>query len=216
MLTLFRSSVYKIVTMTFEGRLQISSRRVANSEYIDCAKNTMDYPEEVPFLCLNVDLPPVPLFQDERKQSLIPQVPLLTILNKFDGKCEHEYKTYKENFMKRYRILRLPEYIIIYYQRFTRNNFYLEKNNTIVNFPIKDVDFGFLIDSPGSVTYNLIANIVHEGEPNKGTYRIHVLHKSTGTWFEMQDLHVIPIPAQMITLSEAYLQIWERVKNTDN
>jgi hypothetical protein len=28
-----------------------------------------------------------------------------------------------------------------------------------------------------SMTYDLVANIVHDGEPGKGTYRVHVLHK---------------------------------------
>ena len=42
----------------------------------------------------------------------------------------------------------------------------------------------------------------------KGTYRVQVLHKGTGTWYELHDLHnVLP---QMITLSEAYIQIWEQ------
>lgn len=48
-----------------------------------------------PFKVLGLDLPPPPLFQDERKQNMIPQVPLFELLNKFDGISEHEYKTYK-------------------------------------------------------------------------------------------------------------------------
>lgn len=54
-----------------------------------------------------------------------------------------------------------------------------------------------------------MANIVHDGEPSKGTYRVHILQKSTGKWYEMQDLHVIDILPQMITLTEAYIQIYE-------
>ena len=48
-----------------------------------------------PYTVLGLDLPPPPLFQDERKQNMIPQVPLFELLNKFDGASEHEYKTYK-------------------------------------------------------------------------------------------------------------------------
>lgn len=57
--------------------------------------------------------------------------------------------------------------------------------------------------------YDLIANIVHDGEPGKGTYRVHISQKSTGQWYEMQDLHVTEILPQMITLTEAYIQIYE-------
>ncbi len=58
-----------------------------------------------------------------------------------------------------------------------------------------------------STVYDLIANIVHDGDPNKGTYRVHILNKARGTWYEMQDLHVIDVLPQMITLSEAYIQV---------
>jgi U4/U6.U5 tri-snRNP-associated protein 2 len=56
----------------------------------------------------------------------------------------------------------------------------------------------------------LIANIVHDGEFGKGTYRVHILHKATNQWYELQDLHVVSILPQMITLTEAYIQIWEQ------
>lgn len=59
--------------------------------------------------------------------------------------------------------------------------------------------------------YNLVANIVHDGEPTKGTYRVHILQKATGQWYEMQDLHVTNILPQMITLTESYIQIYEQV-----
>lgn len=94
-----------------------------------------------------------------------------------------------------------------------------------------------------NTTYDLVANVVHDGKPNEGAYRIHVLHhvsccsrlgklvrlwpvcvtygfscteliffffhislQGTGKWYEMQDLQVIDILPQMITLSEAYIQ----------
>lgn len=58
-----------------------------------------------------------------------------------------------------------------------------------------------------NTSYDLIANIVHDGEPNKGTYRVHVLKQGNSKWYEMQDLHVSDILPQMITLTEAYIQV---------
>jgi len=74
--------------------------------------------------------------------------------------------------------------------------------------------------------YDLVANVVHDGDPKKGTYRVHVLQKvrililhnfivsfalaclqGTGKWYEMQDLHVTEVLPQMITLTEAYIQV---------
>lgn len=39
---------------------------------------------------------------------------MYTLLNKFNAVTEKEYKTYKENFMKRFEITELPPYLILY------------------------------------------------------------------------------------------------------
>jgi hypothetical protein len=39
-----------------------------------------------------------------------------------------------------YKLLSLPKYVILYIKRFTKNNFFLEKNPTIVNFPVKNLE----------------------------------------------------------------------------
>ena len=58
--------------------------------------------EESPFLFLTSELPPPPLFKDEFHENIIPQVSLYNILSKFNGVTEKEYKTYKDNFLKRF------------------------------------------------------------------------------------------------------------------
>ena len=71
-----------------------------------------------------------------------------------------------------------PRYIILYIKRFTKNNFFVEKNPTIVNFPLSHIEFGDLLseDVKGKheegTTYDLIANVVHDGSPEKGSYRV--------------------------------------------
>lgn len=42
--------------------------------------------------------------------------------------------------LKRSQIVRLPNYLIFHIKRFTKNNWAEEKNPTIVNFPIKNLD----------------------------------------------------------------------------
>ena len=59
-------------------------------------------------------------------------------------------------------------------------------------------------------TYDLIANVVHDGSPETGNYRVHILHAGSGKWFEMNDLYMTEILPQMITLTEAYIQIYKR------
>uniref|UniRef100_A0A0A9W861 Ubiquitin carboxyl-terminal hydrolase 39 n=2 Tax=Lygus hesperus TaxID=30085 RepID=A0A0A9W861_LYGHE len=210
-----------IIYRTFLGAMRIRTRKIPPVELEEKQRSelllTQEYQETVadsPFLYLTCDLPPPPLFKDEIMENIIPQVNLYNLLMKFNGETEKEYKTYKENFMKKFEITKLPPYLILYVKRFTKNTFFVEKNPTIVNFPVKSIDFGDFL-SPEikslhkSTVYDLVANIVHDGEPEKGTYRVHVLHKGNGKWYEMQDLHVTDILPQMITLTEAYIQIYE-------
>ncbi|OWA53664.1 U4/U6.U5 tri-snRNP-associated protein 2 [Hypsibius exemplaris] len=213
-----------IIYKTFRGAMNIYSRKLPPVEATPEEKaellKTDEYKETVvktPYLFLTCDLPATPLFRDDKSESIIPQIPLFTLLQKFNSISEKEHKTYKDSTLKRYEILQLPPYLILNLKRFNNNTFFVEKNTTIVNFPIKNFDFGELLTEPvrkrhKCTVYDLIANVIHDGEPGtgKGTYRVFVLHKGTSKWFEMQDLHVTEVLPQMITLSESYIQIWER------
>ena len=109
---------------------------------------------------------------------------MYTVLSKFNG--ETEMTDVKSNTLRKFNITRLPPYIILYMKRFTKNTFYVEKNPTIVNFPIKAVEFGDLLTdeakkkyAESGAQYDLISNIVHEGKPETGAYKLHVLHQGT-------------------------------------
>jgi len=41
---------------------------------------------------------------------------------------------------KKYKITKLPAYLVLHMKRFSKNAFFTEKNPTIVNFPIKQMD----------------------------------------------------------------------------
>lgn len=213
-----------VIYEAFRGEMRASSRKVLPLDKTYDEKLQLmlqdEYKEKsetLPFLYLTLDLPAQPLFKDELGENIIPQVPLHTILAKFDGVTEKEYKTYKDSQLKRFSLLRLPKYLILYVKRFTKNTFFVEKNRTIVNFPIRDLDLSELLadevrQSQPKAVYDLIANVTHEGEPeaNKGVYKVHVQHAGSGKWFELQDLHVTEVLPQMITLAECYIQIWKR------
>ncbi|XP_076807071.1 ubiquitin carboxyl-terminal hydrolase 39-like isoform X2 [Clavelina lepadiformis] len=219
-----------IVTKTFQGEMKVFSRKIPNPEFSDEQKKklleTEEYQEtmvKAPFLYLTLDLPSAPLYKDELEHNIIPQIPLSMLLAKFNGMTEKEYKGKRDSTMKRFEITKLPPYLIFYIKRFTKNLFFTEKNPTIVNFPVKNIDLEELVAADAkcpNTCYDLMANIVHDGEPNegKGSYRVHILHQGSNLWYEMQDLHVTDILPQMITLSEAYIQIWalRKTANTND
>ncbi|VAI68670.1 unnamed protein product [Triticum turgidum subsp. durum] len=138
----------------------------------------------VPFLMLGLDLPPPPLFKDAMEKNIIPQVPLFNILKKFDGETVTEVVRPSIARM-RYRVIRLPKYMILHMRRFTKNNFFVEKNPTLVNFPVKNLELKDYIPLPKPKEseklrskYDLIANIVHDSKPGEGCYRVFVQRKS--------------------------------------
>jgi len=42
----------------------------------------------VPFYLLALDVPPTPLFVDEEEKNILPQIPIFSILAKYDGKTK--------------------------------------------------------------------------------------------------------------------------------
>ncbi|XP_010538757.1 PREDICTED: U4/U6.U5 tri-snRNP-associated protein 2 [Tarenaya hassleriana] len=180
------------------------------------SSNVMKETSRMPFLMLGLDLPPPPLFKDVMEKNIIPQVPLFNILKKFDGETVTEVVRPRIARM-RYRVTKLPPYVIFHMVRFKKNNFFKEKNPTLVNFPVKNLELKDYIPLPTSKEreklrskYDLIANIVHDGKPEDGYYRVFVQRKSEELWYEMQDLHVAETLPQMVALSEAYMQIYEQ------
>lgn len=133
-----------VINKAFLGEMKIYTRKIPPVDCDDVQKElllaTDEYQEKVEtsnFLYLNCDLPPPPLFIDEFRENIIPQVNLYQLLAKFNGVTEKEYKSYKDNSMKRFEITKLPKFVILYIKRFTKNTFFIDKNPTIVNFPVK-------------------------------------------------------------------------------
>ncbi|CAD6980184.1 unnamed protein product [Tilletia controversa] len=122
-----------------------------------------------PFFLLAIDLPPPPVFQDVIAENIIPQVPIAEVLAKYDGLTFQEAR----GMIRRYKITRLPPYLILHFRRFTKNSFVDERNPTIVNFPIKGLNMRDYADDPSlaplSAMYDLVANITHEA--TAGTVR---------------------------------------------
>lgn len=180
---------------TFQGEVEVVSRDVANANAAPSSTTS----KTSPFLMLSMDLPAAPLFQDVMEKKIIPQVSLeRQLLKKFDG--------------SKYRITKLPEHLIVTYSRFAKNNFFVEKNPTIVTFPVRGLNLADHIPVPANepATYDLIANIVHDGTPDKGSYRAFVYHASDKNWYETQDLRVVEVLPQQVSLTETYVQIYQR------
>lgn len=106
------------------------------------------------FMQLTLDIPEKPLFKDQDGGLVIPQEPLVNVLRKFDGVSFCDVLAMQQQSKvtdstsegvavsrkRRYRLKKLPNYLILHLNRFKHNNFTVEKNPTIVMFPVKNFD----------------------------------------------------------------------------
>ncbi|KAN0100259.1 hypothetical protein V8E55_000243 [Tylopilus felleus] len=218
-----------IMFSTFQGELRVETQQVnVRPDEAGNTKPKFDIDRDIksmvsPFLFLAVDLPPPPLFQDAIEKNIIPQVSIHSVLAKYDGVTTQE----SAGQLRRYKCQRLPQYIILHYKRFTKNNFVEEKNPTIVTFPLRGVDFREYLDAPPShppTGYDLIANVTHESvagttrDKENTVWKVHLRVGSGGgdgeKWLQIQDLIVEETRKEMIFLAETVLQIWERRETT--
>jgi len=247
-----------IFSQCFQGEITVQTMKLKLGRKKKKNFSEKDYEtstSKVQFFYISLALPPAPLFKDEADRSLIPQVPLFDLIGKFDGITT---ETLADGSKKRYTISRLPKYLMYHFKRFKDNNWFMEKNPTLVNFPIKNLDMKQYKTQPEPPTvdelmklpvsklkrslekkkvdirglerrelasklselyaemkvptkYDLIANICHDGKPDRGEYRSHIFHSPTQTWFELQDLHVWTTETmpQLVALSETYIQVYE-------
>lgn len=216
-----------IIQRVFQGTLKMESQLITaradagdRLRFEDAAVET----QITRFLILTLDLPPAPLFQDELDKNIIPQVPLSTILSKYDGVHAQE----RLNYRRRYRLLHpLPPYLIFHIKRFSRNKFIAERNPTIVTFPVRSLDMAPYVEPnpaahpPGEpIWFDLVANITHEavrsrddsveGEAEGKVWRVQVRDKAMDEWVEVQDLFVEKARAETLFTKESYVQVWER------
>ncbi|KAJ2780239.1 U4 U6.U5 tri-snRNP-associated protein, partial [Coemansia interrupta] len=172
-----------VVYRTFQGELQITAQpledtksRPSKNDPIEIdSQNTSTKVSKTPFLTLSLDLPPKPLFtddggNDDDEKSTIPQVALVTLLQRYNGSTVAEWKGEARS----YQLLALPKYIICHIRRFSKSGLAIEKNPTVVNYPIRNVPFGDLLPKDMTVppkdsnaTYDLISNICHDGQPEQ-------------------------------------------------
>lgn len=113
----------------------------------------------------------------------------MTLLKKYDGVTMREETLRRPDgseytVKQKYAIKRLPRYLIVHVKRFSKNNFFKEKNQSIVNFPIRGLDLTDLVVAaedgerarPREV-FDLIGTVIHSGKAEGGSYKVMALHE---------------------------------------
>ena len=228
---LSQQSKTTVIDQALRGRLQVTVEKdLRTPEEIKngvVEKTVKTSTKKIPFLFLTVDITEAPLFKNDVEGNIIPQAPLVTLLQKFNGEQWQDLPVQGER--RKHKILSLPKYLIFHLKRFTENRFFKEKNPTIVTFPVQNLNmeecnltkFSFpsfsnnhsclVVENVENKPqkYDLVASITHNGTIEKGFYTIFIRQKSIDKWFEVKDLDVVEVSAQKVAVSEAYIQIWE-------
>ena len=219
-----------LIQKIFQGMLRVESQTITaradasdRLRFEDAAVNS----QTSPFTILTLDLPPAPLFQDDAAKNIIPQVPLKTILQKYNGTTAQE----KKDTRMRYRLKHpLPPYLIMHIKRFAPNKFLqAQRNPTIVTFSPRALDLAPYAEPDPAVhpvgepvMYDLVANITYEGvkvrddsvegEAERKVWKAQVRDAAGDRWWEMQDLFVQEVNAELLSSKESYVMVWERRK----
>lgn len=216
-----------MIQQVFQGKLKVESQAITAKadagdrlRFEEAGEVKVDVAR---FMMLTLDLPAAPLFQDELEKNIIPQIPLTSILSKYDGRQAQE----QLNQRKRYRLVHpLPPYLLFHIKRFSKNKFVDERNPTIVTFDARNLDMSPYVEpSPHHslgepIWYDLVANIVHEavrgredsveGEAEKHTWKVQLRDRGRDEWVQVQDLFVEKTQKELLYLGESYLQVWEK------
>lgn len=163
-----------------------------------------------PFFHLQFELPTVTLLKDEKSKTASLQVPIYTLLSKFDGHSKQFLATTREN--RTCKIQTLPDYLVLFVKRFTQNLYLVEKNKTIVNFPTDELDLTEYTAETKNTKYNLSSYICHTGDSPSGSCLARYFHKANGKWYNTQDGAVDELQAELHFVAEAYILFYERCK----
>ncbi|MBN3323596.1 UBP11 hydrolase, partial [Atractosteus spatula] len=110
----------------------------------------------------------------------------------------------------------LPEVLIIHLKRFSYTKYSREKLDTIVNFPIRDLDFSDFLqwkpDPEGNppCRYDLMAVSNHYGGLRDGHYTSYARNKDNGQWYYFDDSKVTYAREDQIVTNAAYLLFYQR------
>lgn len=221
-----------IIQKIFQGSLKVESQEIsARADAGDRLRfeDTAIKSQQSRFMILTLDLPAAPLFQDDVEKNIIPQVPLSTVLQKYNGIVAQE----RMNTRVRYRLLHpLPPYLLMHVKRFQPNKFLQsQRNPTIVTFNPRSLDMSPYVEPDPKqhpmgepIVYDLVANITYEGvkvrddsvegEAERKVWKVQVKEGGdSNQWWEMQDdFPVEKVNADLLATKESYVMVWERRK----
>uniref|UniRef100_A0A4W4HPA5 Ubiquitin carboxyl-terminal hydrolase n=1 Tax=Electrophorus electricus TaxID=8005 RepID=A0A4W4HPA5_ELEEL len=113
---------------------------------------------------------------------------------------------------KKFDLWSLPRILVVHLKRFSYNRCWRDKLDTVVDFPIRDLNMSeFVCDPKASpYVYDLVAVSNHYGGMGGGHYTAYAKNKSDGKWYYFDDSSVSPASEDQIVTKAAYVLFYQR------
>lgn len=115
---------------------------------------------------------------------------------------------------KKFDIWSLPKILIIHMKRFSFSRSWRDKIDTMVEFPVEELDLSEHVLCPdqkgGNLTYDLIGVANHYGGLGGGHYTAYAKNVIQDSWFSFNDAIVTPTNADSVVSKNAYVLFYQQ------
>uniref|UniRef100_A0A672HR67 Ubiquitin carboxyl-terminal hydrolase n=1 Tax=Salarias fasciatus TaxID=181472 RepID=A0A672HR67_SALFA len=113
---------------------------------------------------------------------------------------------------KKFDLWSLPRILVVHLKRFSYNRCWRDKLDTVVDFPIRDLNMSEFVCDPKAdpYVYDLIAVSNHYGGMGGGHYTAYGKNKVDGKWYYFDDSSVSSASEDQIVTKAAYVLFYQR------
>ncbi|XP_070594888.1 ubiquitin carboxyl-terminal hydrolase 4 isoform X2 [Erythrolamprus reginae] len=157
------------------------------------------------------------MFQSQKKKTSVALRECIELFTTMETLGEHDpwycpnCKKHQQA-TKKFDLWSLPRILVVHLKRFSYNRYWRDKLDTVVDFPIRDLNMSEFVCDPAAIPYiyDLIAVSNHYGGLGVGHYTAYAKNKINGKWYYFDDSNVSPASEEQIVTKAAYVLFYQR------
>ncbi|XP_048344665.1 ubiquitin carboxyl-terminal hydrolase 4 isoform X1 [Sphaerodactylus townsendi] len=157
------------------------------------------------------------MFQPQKKKATVALRDCIELFTTMETLGEHDpwycpnCKKHQQA-TKKFDLWSLPRILVVHLKRFSYNRYWRDKLDTVVEFPIRDLNMSEFVCDPAAspYTYDLIAVSNHYGGMGVGHYTAYAKNKINDKWYYFDDSSVSPASEEQIVTKAAYVLFYQR------
>uniref|UniRef100_A0A669BTR4 Ubiquitin carboxyl-terminal hydrolase n=1 Tax=Oreochromis niloticus TaxID=8128 RepID=A0A669BTR4_ORENI len=196
----------------------VNSYGTANISPLPCDGNVLKLNRQstsLNFNCMEICL--YFMLQPQRKKTTVALRECIELFTTMETLGEHDpwyCPTCKKHQQatKKFDLWSLPRILVVHLKRFSYNRCWRDKLDTVVDFPIRDLNMSEFVCDPkaGPYIYDLIAVSNHYGGMGGGHYTAYGKNKVDGKWYYFDDSSVSSATEDQIVTKAAYVLFYQR------